>query len=288
MKQLIVTADDVGLHESINSAVIRAHREGIVTACSIVANGAAFDDAVDRLHAEPRISVGVHLTFVEEMPLLARVSTLTDANGRFVKNYRRFAARLFFGGVDLVELEQELRAQIERVLATGLRIDHLNGHQHLHLLSGVFDIVVRLAFDYRIGFVRIVNDRGGRASLLRTPQIHLLNTLGAKARSRVKGRAQLNDFTIGVREAGHLDSNRIVKLFDEIDGVTELVCHPGDDDAALAAVYPTWRYSWRAEADALANSALREELDKRTIRLTSHRRLLDIPTSESRKRPPSV
>src|SRR5436309_14940812 len=68
-KQLIVTADDVGLDPGMTAGAIEAHRNGIVTACSIVANGIAFDDAVDRLRDVPKLEVGVHPALVEERAL---------------------------------------------------------------------------------------------------------------------------------------------------------------------------------------------------------------------------
>src|SRR5438270_7621569 len=68
-RRLVVTADDVGLHRGMTEGAIRAHREGIVTACSVVANGAAFYDAVERLRDVPSLEVGVHLTLVEERSL---------------------------------------------------------------------------------------------------------------------------------------------------------------------------------------------------------------------------
>ena len=80
-KRLIVTADDVGLHRGMTEGAIRAHREGIVTACSVVANGVAFDDAVARLRDVPALEVGVHLTLVEERSLTGM---------RFPKSYAGF------------------------------------------------------------------------------------------------------------------------------------------------------------------------------------------------------
>src|SRR3954451_669240 len=68
-RRLIVTADDVGLHPGMTAGAIRAHREGIVTACSVVANGVAFFDAVERLRDVPSLEIGVHLTLVEERSL---------------------------------------------------------------------------------------------------------------------------------------------------------------------------------------------------------------------------
>ena len=237
MKQLIVTADDVGLHRGMTAGAIRAHLEGIVTACSIAANGRDFDDAVARLRDVPSLEVGVHLTLVEERAL--------TTGAAMPKDYLRF---LFSSK----NVEAELRAQIERVRATGLRVTHLNGHQHLHQWPSVFKTTLRLAKEYGIGYVRRVRDRGGRAGPARRASIAILNSLA---------RGGSNDGTIGVLEAGRLRD--IKPLLDHVGGVTELVTHPG----IAVDAYSHWRYHWDAETDALCEPGLRNELARRGIAL---------------------
>lgn len=239
MKRLIVTADDVGLHRGMTAGAIRAHLHGIVTACSVSANGVAFDDAVARLRDVPRLEVGVHLTLVEERAL--------TTGKALPKNYLRFV-------LSRKDVEGELRAQIERVLSTGLRVTHLNGHQHLHLWPSVFRIVARLASEYGIRYVRRVNDHGGRAGPVRRLSIGLLNTIA---------RAGTNDRTIGVLQAGHL--REIEPLLDHVEGVTELVTHPG----ITVDAYPHWRYEWEVETEALCDPRLREAIARRGIELTT-------------------
>ncbi|MGZ5475202.1 MAG: carbohydrate deacetylase [Thermoanaerobaculia bacterium] len=246
MKRLIVTADDVGLHRGMTSGAIRAHREGIVTACSIVANGREFEDAVARLRDVPTLEVGVHLTMVEELAL--------TSGQPMPKNWLRFVF------ASHAQLDVELRAQIEKVMATGLRVTHLNGHQHLHLFPGVFQLALHLAHQYRIKYIRTVNDHGGRAGLGRRASIGALNFLGRRAQGS-------NDRTIGVLEAGHLKN--IEPLLDHVDGVTELVAHPGVDVDG----YPHWRYDWEAETRALCEPGLREAVLRRGIELVAPSRL---------------
>src|SRR5437763_15186907 len=113
-RRLIVTADDVGLHRGMTEGAIRAHREGIVTACSVVANGRAFDDAVARLRETPSLEVGVHLALVEERAL--------TTGAAMPRSYARFLLT-----PPRVDIEAELRPQIEEVLGAGLRVTHLNG-----------------------------------------------------------------------------------------------------------------------------------------------------------------
>lgn len=237
-KRLIVTADDVGLHPGMTEGAIRAHREGIVTACSLVANGVAFYDAVERLRDVPSLEVGVHLTLVEERSLTGM---------RLPRSYAGFVR----GQKDRAAIEGELRAQIERVLAAGFRVTHLNGHQHVHMWPHVFAIVSRLADEYGIGYVRRVRDRGGRGGIMRRLSIAALNALGS------------GGSTIGVMEAGHLTADRIIKLLKHVKRTTELVTHPG----IAVDAYPHWHYDWDAETEALCDPRLRKAIADRGIDL---------------------
>jgi predicted glycoside hydrolase/deacetylase ChbG (UPF0249 family) len=245
VRQLLVTADDVGLDRGMTEGAIRAHREGIVTACSIVANGRAFDDAVARLRDAPSLEVGVHLALVEERALTT--GQLMPRNYvRFVLGRRR-------------DVEPELRAQIEKVLATGLRVTHLNGHQHLHQLPRVARVVAKLAREFGIGYVRVVNDRGGRK---RRISVAALNALGDRKRR-----------TIGVAEAGHLTAARIIELLDHVEGVTELVAHPG----VGVAGYAHWGYAWEEETRALCDPRVRQAIAARGIELAAPSRISSAP-----------
>jgi predicted glycoside hydrolase/deacetylase ChbG (UPF0249 family) len=166
---------------------------------------------------------------------------------RFPRSYAGFVA----GRKDFAAIERELRAQIERVLATGLRVTHLNGHQHLHMWPRVFAIVERLASEFGIGYVRRVRDRGGRGGIVRRISIAALNALGS------------GGSTIGVMEAGHLTAERIIDLLQHVDGTTELVTHPGIGVDA----YSHWNYAWDAETAALCDPRVRKAIADRGIEL---------------------
>jgi chitin disaccharide deacetylase len=241
-RRLIVTADDVGLDSGMTAGAIRAHREGIVTACSVVANGRAFEDAIARLRDVPSLEVGVHLALVEEVAL--------TTGAPMARNYLEFL--LVRRGVNV---ERELRAQIERVLATGLRVTHLNGHQHLHGLPALFRLVLRLAREYRIGYVRAPRDAGGRAGAGRR--------MAVRALAMLTPRGGTNDRAIGIAEAGHLTADRIIALLGCVDGITELVAHPGIGVGS----YAHWRYAWEAETVALCDPRVRAAVAERGIAL---------------------
>ena len=245
MKRLIVTADDAGLDRGMTEGAIRAHRDGIVTACSVVANGRAFNDAVARLRDVPSLEAGVHLTLVEEQSLTGIA---------LPNSWRSFLPAYVLGRIKLPQIIDEFRAQIDKVLAAGLHVTHLNSHQHLHALRQIGAIVVQLADEYGIGYVRRINDHGGHAGLPRRVAVKALNRLGRAAPGK-------NDRTIGVMEAGHVTDIR--PLLGDVEGVTELVMHPG----IAVGAYAHWNYDWEAETRALCDPQLREELARRSIEL---------------------
>ena len=266
LRRLVVTADDVGLHPGLTLGALKAHDEGIVTACSLVATGNALGDAIDRLRDRPRLDLGVHLTFVGERPFSPpdRVPSLVGANGAFLPGFRAFAVRYALGRIDPGELEAELRRQIERLLAAGLRLVHANSHQHLHVLPRIFEVVLRLAGEYGIPWVRIPRDPAASLSP-RGLEIGILNAIGRQARRKLgKTEIRAADRTVGILDAGRLTPQRLARILGDVEGTTELVCHPGIGDATLEAVYG-WGYGWERETAALCDPEIRKGLVGRGV-----------------------
>jgi len=224
----------------MTAGAIEAHRNGIVTACSIVANGRAFDDAVARLRDAPSLETGVHLTLVEETSLTGIA---------LPKSWRSFLPAYIAGRIKLQQIIDEFRAQIDKALDAGLRITHLNSHQHLHALRQIHVIVLQLAEEYHIGFVRRVEDRGGRERRLAIAALNRLAGAGVRC------------YTIGVAEAGHLTAARVVELLDFVEDVTELVAHPGIGVTG----YAHWDYHWERETAALCDPLVRQAVEARNI-----------------------
>jgi predicted glycoside hydrolase/deacetylase ChbG (UPF0249 family) len=271
MRILLVTADDVGLHAGIVRGAIHAHRNGIVTACSIVANGKDFSHAVELLRDTPSLDAGVHFTLVEEKPLTApqKVRSLITNKGRFQSTYTQFSVRYYAGAIRMEEVERELRAQIEAILARKLKVFHANGHQHLHVLPRIWEIVQDLAEEYGIRYLRVPADAiPGDAGLQRTSSIGALNYFGRKARAAARGRAVVSDCTLGIAEAGHLTEAKIIRLLDAVEGMAELVTHPATDADDVRRHY-AWGYAWEEEIAALCSPLLRNEIAARGIVLTS-------------------
>jgi predicted glycoside hydrolase/deacetylase ChbG (UPF0249 family) len=279
VKRLVVTADDVGLHPGMTLGALAAHDGGVVTAVSVAPCGRAFEHAMDRLRDRPALDLGAHLVLVGERPLSPprEIGSLVTGDGLLHSGYPAFAARCFLGRIDMGHVERELRRQLERLLATGVPVVHLNSHQHLHLLPRLFDVVLRLAQEHRIPFVRVPAEPAvARSGSFRAAQLALLNRLGRRARRRLGGGVAALETTLGVLDAGRLTVERFRRALDDFRGAGagstgELVCHPGLGDADLAAAYP-WRYAWDQETAALRDPRLSGMLCEAGIELTSFSR----------------
>lgn len=270
MKALVVTADDVGLHPGMTLGALEAHDRGIVTAVSVSPNGRAFEPAVERLKDRPTLDAGAHLTLVGERPLSPpeTIPSLLGKDGALLPGFPAFVRRAVLGKIRWDEVERELRAQIERLLGTGLRVVHANGHQHLHVLPGVFEIVRKLADEYRITWLRIPADPAAtRGVTFRHLQLGILNALGRRARPRLPP-ARTTGRAIGIVAAGHLTPAKLTRILEDVKGRTELVCHPGIGGGELAKEYD-WGYGWDAETAALCDPGVREGLERAGVRVMS-------------------
>src|SRR5205814_8142973 len=132
MKRLIVTADDFGRDVAVNKAVEDAHTHGILTCASLMVGAPAAADAVERARRLPSLRVGLHVTLSDGKPLLPG-SRLARRNGNFETDAARAGVRYFFQPGIRRALAEEIRAQFEAFRTTGLALDHVNAHQHLHL-----------------------------------------------------------------------------------------------------------------------------------------------------------
>src|SRR5215470_11276807 len=152
MKRLIVNADDFGLSEGINQAVILGYRQGTITSATLMANGAGFATAVEMARTASNLGVGVHLNLTEGAPVSAPsgIPSLVNAQGLFTHTVEQLGWHSLVGSISLLEVERELRAQIEKVLAADVVVTHLDGHKHVHLIPALCRLVMRLATDYGI------------------------------------------------------------------------------------------------------------------------------------------
>ena len=260
----------------MNRGILRAFQDGIVTSASLLVTGSAFEEAVALARQNPELDVGLHLTLVEERAVLGHeaLPALVDENGRLPRTSGEFLRRAFLGRISWKEVEREITAQIARFQETGLRLSHLDSHQHLHMFPPVFQIVSRLTRGMDNVWVR--NPAGPwrkspRVRMGRWMQRLGLNVTCLSARSLHGPRLpQMPDGMYGFEVSGCLTRSALEQIFRKIpDGLYELICHPGEDDAGTRTRYSHWGYRWAEELEALTAPETRVVLKEQGIALTS-------------------
>lgn len=288
MRRLIINADDFGLTAGINRAIVEAHRDGIVTSATLMANGKAFQDAVQLAASVPRLDVGCHVQLVDGSPISgpSLVPTLVDSSGNFRRQLTGFAWAALQDKIAPGEIEMEATAQIRRLSAAGLTVSHLDTHKHAHMFAPVLQPLLRAASACGVPAVR--NPFAPAAALpgglvvrrpglwKRSAQVRLLRACmaGDFRRSVEKAGMLTPDGTLGIEVTGALDG----RLFEAIaarvpEGTWEFVCHPGYDDFELATVPTRLRESRQKELAILTSEAARTALQRHGIELISYRDL---------------
>lgn len=292
MKRLVVNADDFGLTEMVNQGILKCHQEGIVTSASLLANGLALESAVRLARGWPSLGIGVHLNLTQEEPVSppSLVPSLVGRDGKFIPSPLGLIARLVAGRSRLVEIERELRAQIEKVVATGLNVTHLDGHKHIHLLPAIFEIALKLAREYGIRGIRCPAatrlDLVSLASknLAHWPSIlkqHLLaralSACAAKQRHKVEEAGLVRPLHLyGVAETGFLDGDRLEAILRHLpEGSSEIMCHPGYPDPTLSRLRTRLLEQRAQEVVALTRPAIRRLLTELQIDLVNYGDLSD-------------
>jgi len=264
-KQLIITADDLGISPQTNEAVSRACDNGILTSASLLANGPAMDGAVACLRSRPQFGAGVHLCLTSMRAVLPATTLplLVDEQGRFrhgflgiwrlmKSRHQREAGH---------QINAEFQAQIEKVLAAGLAIDHLDSHQHVHMIPGVFSMVVGLAQRYGRLAVRLARETRrcatGPIHLCLVGQLRraLLNRLSRMNAGQL-GSLRCADAVWGIAHSGQIGRPMLRTMIAATgEGVTEIIVHPAMTKPACSSSLG------RADRLFLASAWRQEELE---------------------------
>lgn len=271
-RTLLVTGDDFGLSSGVNAAIAAAHRDGILTSASLMVTGAAVPEAADLARSLPGLSTGLHLVLSgREAPAASprqKIPDLVDGSGRFP------ASPAWAGISDALfwlrrrgQIEREIRAQIERHLETGLPIDHVDGHHHLHMHPLVFDVLLACMEEYGIRWVRLVDEdpvaRSGAA--LRPGEIvpAIFGALSRRARGRLRrsGKVGAPDRIYGLRASGRVSTALVLRLLPRIEAsCVELYAHPDRGSG-----------QGRREEEALCAPSVREAIEAAGFRLVNTR-----------------
>ena len=287
MRNLIVNADDLGWTDGVNRGIVEAFHHGIVTSASLLANGAAFAAAVDAARSAPGLGIGVHLNLSDGPPIADRktVRSLLNGDGEFAGGPESLLLRRARRGLVLAEVENEWDAQIRRVRDAGITPTHLDGHKHVHMLPGLFEIALRLAKRHGIAAIRVSLEasslrvalasgtkRNAAVIMKQGVQARGLKLLARDAREQAE-RAGIStaDYFCGIAQTGELTREGVEQLLKSLpDGTTELMCHPGYADAALQKSATRLQNSRQTELKILTDTGIRNLVASLGIRLIDY------------------
>lgn len=285
-RALIVNGDDFGLSLQVNAGILQAHQKGMLTDASLMVTGAAWRDAVELAHRHPTLSVGLHVTLVQGKSVLPPhlLSSITDFGGNFPTDATLAGLRYFFSRRAREQVYEECRAQIERFLATGLALTHIDGHVNIHMHPVVCDAVIALMREYDIPAMRVTNEAvslalafDGRQRVRKLREAFIFSQLARRAKHKLRAaRRAFPDALFGLHQSGQVDERYLLYLLPQLPpGITELYCHP--------AVFPCpevtrWTPTYRRadELAALTSQNVRRAIDTLGIALMSYREVLPL------------
>ena len=287
MRNLIVNADDLGWTEGVNRGIADAHRYGIVTSASLLANGSAFESGVELARSTPGLGVGVHLNLSDGDPVAPKelLTSLLNDQAELVGAPESLLIKLARRSLPIEEVELEWDAQIQKVRDAGVEPTHLDGHKHVHMLPGLFELALRLAKKHGIAAIRISHEESmlrtalsagakqkGSVVLKQGVQARGLKLLARDAREQAERMGiAAADYFCGIAQTGELTREGVLRLLEILpEGTTELMCHPGYADAELAKSGTRLQASRQTEVDILTDIGIRNLVASQGIRLIDY------------------
>jgi len=261
-RQLVVNSDDFGCNARVNEAIERCHREGILTCTNLMVAEPATDDAVARARHNPDLRVGLHLVVVANRPMLppGQIDQLVDGDGKLSSALFTTGMRYTFNRKARVQLRKEIAAQFAAFLDTGLPLDHVNTHKHLHAHPFVNKLMVEGAIEHGAKGLRtlIEPDRPVRlADGTRWPRSFRAWARYIRRRAAASGLV-CNDHLFGQAWTGDLTEQRLLALLPHLpEGISEVYAHPGAGDPDVETV-------------AFTSSAVRRAIKAHEIQLTTY------------------
>lgn len=270
-RRLIVNADDFGLCHSVNQAVIRAHREGILTTASLMVNEAGLDEAVKLAKENPKLGVGLHLTLLHGHSALPhnKIPGLVNSHREFSNSPVGVGMKYFFDHDLKEQLRAEIHAQFDKFHSSGLPLDHVNGHLHLHLHPVIFRILMDGSEQLGIRHLRLTRDCLSRSCkisrghlLYRVSHAAIFETLSARVRETLsQKKIRHAQITFGLLQDGRVNEDYILKLLPGLPpGDSELYSHPSLE-------------KFKHEFDALISPRVREQIQRLGIQLIRYQDL---------------
>jgi hopanoid biosynthesis associated protein HpnK len=272
MKKLIITGDDFGLCSEVNEAILQAHTQGILTCASLMVGEPAAGEAVALARRTPSLKVGLHLTLIEGTAVLppSSIPDLVDDGGRFSRHIMLSGVRYFFSRELKRQIALESEAQIRRFLDSGLALDHLNSHNHLHIHPTILSILLPLAAKYQIKAMRVPwQDWRNWLPGATLTVAAMVPWVAATRRKLRRAHIAFTDEVFGLCESGAMVEETWARIIPKIkDGVTEVYCHPATQTTGLLKeTMPSYRHA--EELKALISPALPQRLDEYGIQRVS-------------------
>jgi predicted glycoside hydrolase/deacetylase ChbG (UPF0249 family) len=253
-KLLVVNADDFGFTTDVNDGIIEGHRGGILTATTLLAGGGAFDHAVRLAKAHPTLDVGCHLALVGGKSSIPPFRELPGSVAQLIEAIALRQIRVY----------DEFVAQMNKLIASGLNLTHLDTHKHTHLLPSVAAAVGRVSREFGIPWVR-------RPLPLPLAEPFLCAIL------RRQG-CRMTDYFLGFRQTGKLGTAAMAGLISSLsEGSSEIMCHPGYFGRELRASRTRLKQSRALELEALLSPEVREAVDRAGVRLVNYAELAGMP-----------
>ena len=287
-KKVIINADDLGMSKEINNAITLAFRQGILTSASIMATMPAYDDAVtNTIRMNHRLGVGIHLSVTEGKSILSKneIPHLVDKNGVFKNSFTDVLMKSK-SGIFLREVYAEMNAQFNKVDGDGIKIDHVNGHRHIHMIPGVCTVVGELAKRNGCEVVRVADERfsvclkgmgirrlAGRVVNGNIFKKVVLSMLARSNRRQLKN-IRSPDYCYGVLDSGKMDTRTLRYILSCVrPGISEIITHPGIVEISEPKRTEGWKMIWaksrgrQMELEALLAEEVRDEVERNNIRL---------------------
>lgn len=270
---LIFHGDDLGLTQGVNQGIVRAYSKGLLGAASLIAPGEAFDHAVQSAFCHKGLDIGVHLTLTDEKPLLPGPGYFP---GECMPSRQNLTMALATGKFDPEHARRELCAQVEKVFDAGVKPSHLDSHQFVHLLPGVFPLCLDIQKKYKIPFMRtlVKEPMQKGAGLKRRLQWGMLNTWSMfYVKPRIPKNLPVIPCTGFLNAGGRMTVEAVLSSLKHFSSLKtlEIMLHPGIGDAYTAEKYAHWGYSWENDMDLCTDPSLKEALDQQGVRVGSFR-----------------
>ena len=262
-KKVIINADDFGIAEGVNRGIAECHLNGVLNSASLLVNMPGTKDAAELSQKMPGLKIGLHISLIGGQPVSRKeeVPFLVNENGFFPKRGIDFIRKLVYTGTRMLkDVTREIRAQIELMKQFGLKIEHIDSHDHIHIFPSIMEIVIKLAKEYRIPRIRYPNQKVSYAANNFSQYFKgfLLSVLSSFSRNKLhKSGIAVCDHCWGLAESGNLNERALTAILRVLpEGLNEIMCHPGYVDRDLLEVFPVI-YNWEEETKALTSSRVK-------------------------------